>query len=200
MKRIGVFGASFNPPTLGHQDVLNQCLDQFDEILLVPSLFHAFRKNLAPIEHRLAMLKIFSQRWQHENKCQVSIFNIEAKMAAANPSLNVIYTFDVLVEIEKFFQAENIPVSLRFIIGPDIASQEVWQKFYRYQEIEKRWPLFIAQEQVLIHSTMVKELLAQNPSDKLLEEKLITLVGKEIADYILEHQLYLPSKKERAYG
>ena len=38
--KIGVLGASFNPPTRGHEDVVNQALLDFDEVLLVPSILH----------------------------------------------------------------------------------------------------------------------------------------------------------------
>lgn len=201
MKRIGVFGASFNPPTLGHLDVINQSLHHFDEILLVPSLFHPFRKSLAPIEHRLAMLELFLKNWQCNDKgCKVSIFNIEAKMVAADPTLPFIYTYDVLVALEKYYEMSDETVRLRFIIGPDNAAPEVWQKFYRYKDIQNKWPLFIVQEKVSIHSTMVKEIIIKSTNHIELREKLIPLVGKDIATYILQHQLYLPAKRERAYG
>ncbi len=136
MQRIGVFGASFNPPTLGHFDALRQALPHFDEILLVPSISHPFRKTLAPIEHRLAMLEIFLNDLQSLKKGNiVKISLIEQSMPINEPAKEFIYTYDVLTELGKLYQSQHQTFQLRFILGPDNNHPDVWHKFYRYQEI-----------------------------------------------------------------
>lgn len=61
---IVLFGGSFNPPTLGHEIVIEQILKlklipQLDQIWLLPEYQHSFSKNRALIDaqHRLAMTK-----------------------------------------------------------------------------------------------------------------------------------------------
>ncbi|MFI4937629.1 MAG: adenylyltransferase/cytidyltransferase family protein [Candidatus Berkiellales bacterium] len=202
MRQIGVFGASFNPPTLGHQDVVNQALEHFDEILLVPSLSHPFQKKLAPIEHRLKMLTLFLTNWQRaDQQNKIKIYNIEAEIQTEHPESTFIYTYDVLSEIEKAYQTLHEPFQIHFIMGPDNASPRVWHQFYRYQDIEKQWPLFIAKEQIPIHSTSVKENIAKYQNDpSLLKKVLMTMVGEPIAQYILQHHLYHKIQKESTYG
>ncbi|MDZ7587412.1 MAG: nicotinate (nicotinamide) nucleotide adenylyltransferase [Patescibacteria group bacterium] len=61
---ITLFGGSFNPPHLGHQIVLAQAFElipHLDQIWLLPEYQHSFAKNthLAPVKHRLAMVKLF---------------------------------------------------------------------------------------------------------------------------------------------
>ena len=182
MQRIGVMGASFNPPTLGHASVIRQAYPDFDEILLVPSLLHAFRKTLAPINHRLAMLHLLIDNELRfaEKKC-VRIENIEPELHLLHPERPFIYTFDVLSAIEDRYQIKNKEVSIQFIVGPDVADRTVWQRFYRYAEIEQRWPLYVVKEIVSIHSTMAR---------KAKQPHLATLVGESIATYILQHHLY----------
>lgn len=186
MRRIGVFGASFNPPTLGHADVINQALPHFDEILLVPSLSHPFGKILVSLEHRLAMLQLFLDPWKNlppEKNIQISL--IEKNLYEGNQNAKPIYTFDVLCALERH------SAELSFILGPDNSDPIIWQKFYRYQEIEKKWPLFHAHENIPIHSTLVREVCLKYAAEDLQRQKaLIELVGKSIADYIEKHKLY----------
>lgn len=195
MQRIGVMGASFNPPTRGHVSVIEQAYHDFDDILLVPSLLHAFQKHLSPIEHRLAMLHLMVENeLSKREKQRVTIFNIEPTLLSANSSATSIYTFDVLTAIEHFYQKQSMPSSIRFIVGPDVAAQTTWHKFYRYQEIEQRWPLYVVKEQLTIHSTMVREIVSSKSlSMALQKEQLNELVGESVADYILAHHLYQDS-------
>lgn len=200
MQRIGVLGASFNPPTLGHQDVINQALPFFDEILLVPSLAHAFRKTLAPIKHRLAMLKIFNEHWQKdEHGAKVKISNIEETILHERQEQGPIYTYDVLIALTKLYESYHKPFQLHFILGPDIFSPAIWQKFYRHEEIEQRWSLFIAKENLPIHSTLVRELCVKYAKEPIIrKQELARFVGEPIADYIEKHHLYI--EKESTYG
>ena len=188
MQRIGVFGASFNPPTVGHRDVIIQALPHFEQILLVPSLQHAFAKVSAPIAQRLDMLKLFLEFWP--NDARICIENIEEEIQKELPPGAPIYTFDVLSRLEEKFKQQQHPFKLYFMLGPDLADPNVWQKFYRYQDIEKNWSLFHVAERIKVHSTQLRALIAENQSSPDLKEKLMPLVGEKIAEYIIEHQLY----------
>ena len=195
MERIGVFGAGFNPPTLGHFSVISQALPHFERILLVPSLSHPFQKSFIAIEHRLNMLNLFLTYWKNTSdrkKIQVSL--IEADIQKRQSSTDPIYTYDVLTALTESYanDPKRQPFEIQFIMGPDNAHPTVWQQFYRYQEIEKRWPLFIAQEMIPIHSTMVRDFLEKaDRRDPRCLQTLATWVGLPIAEYILEQKLYV---------
>ncbi|MGD9592383.1 MAG: hypothetical protein AB7V32_07680 [Candidatus Berkiella sp.] len=194
MQQIGVYGSAFNPPTFGHRDVLAQA-SSFDEILLVPSISHAFGKALISFEHRLAMLALFCEDLPFNNKPKVTISLVEKEIFERNRATGPVYTFDVLSELSKQFPLKK----LHFILGPDNAKPETWKKFYRYQEIEQQWPLFIAKENVAIHSTMAREIcFTYAKQDDIRIEKLINIVGEKIAYYIEDNQLY--RERESSYG
>ncbi len=51
-----LFAGTFDPPTLGHKDVVMKCLELFDEVL-VAILINPNKKPLFSVEERLSMLK-----------------------------------------------------------------------------------------------------------------------------------------------
>ena len=60
MKRC-VFAGTFDPPTLGHEDIVLKCLDLFDEVI-VAILINPNKRPLFSEEARLAMLrKVFAK-------------------------------------------------------------------------------------------------------------------------------------------
>ena len=60
--RIAVMGSAFNPPTLGHVDVIEQALANADRVWLVPSFRHAWGKEMAPYLDRCAMSQRLTRR------------------------------------------------------------------------------------------------------------------------------------------
>ena len=55
-----VFAGTFDPPTLGHKDIVLQCRALFDEVI-VANLINPNKKPLFSVEARLAMLqKVFA--------------------------------------------------------------------------------------------------------------------------------------------
>ncbi len=190
--KIGVLGASFNPPTRGHEDVVNQALLDFDEVLLVPSILHPFGKTHLSLRTRLEMLRLFIKPWQKNNAFDpVKIFNIEMLIKVKNPDKDKIYTFDVLSELNEYYQSLQTHFSLQFIVGPDNADPNVWKKFYRSEDIIKHWGIWIAKENIPIHSKDVRSLIENNNlDDEKLYVALLSLVSEPIAGYIIEHRLY----------
>lgn len=194
MKRVGVFGASFNPPTHGHKNAIEQARAVFDEIWLVPCISHPFGKQGVPIEHRLAMLAHFVQQWPSSaGVSSIRVVNIESIIYAIEPKKTKIYTFDVLQALTALCDAfVHEPVLLTFVVGPDNAEPAVWEKFYRAQEITTQWGVFVVKETVPIRSTHARTWLehASAHSHAERKQKLLEYVAEPVADYILAHRLY----------
>lgn len=64
VSRVIVFGGSFSPPTLAHEEIIRQCLalPEFDEVWLMPSADRADKTISASEKDRLAMLQIITDR------------------------------------------------------------------------------------------------------------------------------------------
>ncbi len=189
MADIGVFGSVFDPPTLGHLDVLEQAAGHFDHIILVPSAAHAFSKQPLPFEQRLKLLRCFAKPIELSG-CTLEVSEIESELLNQHPDKPV-YTFDVLAALETVHPEDN----LSFIRGPDNATQETWQRFYRYEEIEARWPLFTAVERVTARSSQVRQLLQETAFDNNSLRDLDALVTPEVRDWILAQALYRSSQQ-----
>lgn len=190
MLRIGVLGASFNPPTKGHSDVVKQALAHFDQVLLVPSASHAFEKKMVPLFYRLQMLDLFLEQWTKEKQGKIKIVNIEAIMQNLQVEEQPIYTYDVLNALDSIYKSFDQPFELHFIMGPDNRDPQVWQKFHRYQEIEQRWHLFIAEENVPVRSSDIRALCEAGYPKATLRKLLQDKLNDNVLEYVLKHQLY----------
>lgn len=57
MKRIALFGTSADPPTAGHQAILNWLSERYDWVA-VWAADNPFKSHQTPLEHRAAMLRL----------------------------------------------------------------------------------------------------------------------------------------------
>lgn len=191
--RVAVFGGSFDPPTLGHQSVIEQVITKVDQIVLVPSLAHAFGKKLTTLSDRLNMLNLFITDLleQHPNlKNKIQVLNIEPELIHLHSS-GYVYTYDVLEKIEKIYPTAEIS----FIIGPDLANPTIFNRFYRANDIIQKWSIIIAEQMLSIRSTVVRNFIAENalklPKNNLVL-RLHTMLGSRVTTDIINNKRYYP--------
>ncbi len=193
-KNIGILGSAFNPPHLGHKDIIQQVYQDFDEILLIPSFFHAFNKKMEPYQDRLCMTSMLAQSFYTENdranKQLAPIVTSSIERELGNHTDSPVYTFDVLNELELRYLNADIKPTLNFIIGPDNATEKTWSKFYRGEEIVERWNLTIVRERILVRSTVIRELITDSDPEAVIKSALTKYLDKPIAKYIFDHKLY----------
>ena len=193
-KNIGILGSAFNPPHLGHKDIIEQVYQDFDEILLIPSFLHAFNKKMEPYQDRLCMASMLEQSFYTENvranKQLTPIVTSSIERELGSHTDSPVYTFDVLNELEQRYLNAHIKPALNFIIGPDNATEKIWSKFYRGEEIVKRWNLTIVSERIPVRSTVIRELIADSDPEAIFKSPLTKYLDKPIAEYIFNHQLY----------
>lgn len=159
--KIGVFGSAFDPPHLGHADVINQALTVFDKVVIVPSYQHPFGKVMAPFKLRVDMAKAMCLTLDHPKRVVIS--KVEEVIYKEMIQKRAIYTFDVLLELSKRFTSD----SLTFVAGPDNLAPEVWGRFYRVDDIIKNWGIWGAQERLECRSSSIRPLVALGKTDDL---------------------------------
>ena len=71
MQKIAVFPGSFDPFTVGHENVVLRALDLFDQIIVAIGI-HPSKEPLLRIEARVAMVK---RVFQHHEKVSVDSFD-----------------------------------------------------------------------------------------------------------------------------
>ena len=151
MQKIAVFGSAFNPPTLGHKSVIDS-LGHFDRILLVPSISHAWGKNMLDYQERCQLLQAFIQDIQW-GKLEIS--NIESSLMQPKEGVTTYAVLDAL-------QAQNPDAELTFVMSPDNLFS--FGKFYRAQEILERWSVMACPQRLAIRSTDIRNKLSQHQS------------------------------------
>lgn len=171
MSRIAVMGSAFNPPSLGHQDVITQALKQCDQVWLVPAFRHAWGKQMAAYQQRCKMVDLFVQDIADERVCLCAI---EHDIATDKP----VYSYDLLSELQTRIHADD---QLLLVIGPDNAAS--FDKFHRASDIQQRWPLLIVKERISVRSTKIRAALQQHQS-------IIGMTTPRVADYLSTHPVY----------
>lgn len=130
LKKIGLFGGSFNPIHLGHLRAALEVRIAFnlETVLMIPSARppHKFAKNMAPAKGRLEMTRLATSATPG-----VSVSDIEF----SRPGLS--YT----VETIERFQAEVDDARVHLIIGLDAFRE--YDTWHRYPDLFRLAPIIV---------------------------------------------------------
>lgn len=170
MQQIAVVGAAFDPPTKGHVDVINQCIDQFDEVWLVPSFQHAFAKKMTNYATRIELCQRFICDLNHT---KIKLEACEHFIKKDEP----VYSYDLMCYLKDM----HPNAKLHLVLGPDNAV--LLGKFYQHQKLIQEFHPFIAKENVQIRSTKVRERIKQGQS-------VCDLLTPSVFDFITAQNLY----------
>lgn len=188
MPTIGLFGGSFNPPHVAHQLVTLYVLESqdLDEVWLLPTYRHAFGKDLASFEDRMAM-------------CQLAVAPLgpRAKVLATEAELarrpdfrasRTLYLLEALIEAHPGHR-------FRLIIGSDILAES--DKWYRWDDVVALAPpLVIGRAGHLPPNATATELVMPEVSSTEVrrrvarQESVRNLLPREVVRYIDERGLY----------
>jgi nicotinate-nucleotide adenylyltransferase len=122
-ERLAIFGGSFNPPHVGHVLAVTYVLSvhPVDAVMVVPVFKHAFGKELASFDDRLAMCRL-AMGWIPG----VSVSDIEGRLGGDSRTL---YTVEALL-------AERPDRELRLVLGADVLPDlPKWHRFDRIAEL-----------------------------------------------------------------
>lgn len=196
MSRVALFGGSFNPPHIGHKQLIELVRDTFpcDEIWLLPSGNRHDKTNLLESKHRLAMAKLFAKELQKEAgaKIIISTFELEKKGRTT--------TIGTLRELRSLYPDHEFYFIISSELVPDI--KKIWIKgeevfatthfiiverpgFYKLTEIELP-PHYT----ILKPSSPLSQISSTYVRTLSLEQELRAAVGDAIVKYIIENKLY----------
>jgi nicotinate-nucleotide adenylyltransferase len=189
MRRVALFGGSFNPPHVAHQLVALYVLETqpVDELWFVPAYVHPLAKQLVSYEHRVAMCELMAPPLGP----RVTVSRVEEELAK-RPGFVASRTLDLV----QHLVGQGLEV--RLVIGSDILPETV--KWYRWSEVAALAPPIVVGREghglppgatvtgvtmPAISSTQIREALARGDASAVTG-----LLPRQVLRYIAEHSLY----------
>ncbi len=189
MRRVGLFGGSFNPPHVAHQLVALYVLEtQVDEVWFVPTYAHPFGKPLAAYDHRVAMCELAAAPLG----ARARVSRAEQELAQA-PGFVASRTLDLI----EHLYATHTDAQFHLVVGADILGET--DKWHRWDEVTRLAPLVVIGRggytlpagsvetgiaMPEISATRVRELLASG------DPAVGALLPQTVLRYIARHGLY----------
>jgi len=171
--KIAIFGGSFDPPHIGHEEIVKKALNSLhvDKLFIVPTYLNPFKKKFfAPSKLRLEWLKkLFTCK-------DIEILDFEVVKNRAVPTIETIEYLKTLYDIEKIY----------LIIGADnLASLGTW---HRFNELKEMVEFVIASRDETILPKELKKLPinVKISSSKLRSKMNTTFIPHKIKKEIIE--------------
>lgn len=199
MKKIGIFGGTFDPIHFGHIDLAKQALLEcnLDHLIVIPAKIQPFKVGQAVVDaaHRL---KMASLAFEDEEKISVSDLEIkmddisytihtltEIKKQYPNAYIAFIIGTDAFLKVEKWRAASEILTDYSFIVGtrPGYKAEELSACIVKYTEVYNTDIRTIDNRQWSISSTQIKERIRAGKSCK-------NLIPDAVERYIAVNGLY----------
>jgi nicotinate-nucleotide adenylyltransferase len=204
MKRIGIYGGAFNPPTIGHKHVVTSVLESgmVDEVWINPSYLHFHGKKMVSYAHRCMMCELMIC----DMTDNVSVMLLDRVIATNFPTFNgstiefmqylrklftdfnheysIIIGQDNAETISTWNKGEELVNSERFIIIPrdDYQLTDQWYMKEPHHLLRNLHPFKVS-------STEVREEIARIPENDV-SDTLKHFLGHDVLAYVLNKNLY----------
>lgn len=212
MERIGIFGGTFNPPHLGHQNIAEGFIAHcaLDRMLIIPSFVppHKAAPDLASAEDRLAMCRLTFT----DPRFTIDTIELDRKGKS--------YTVETLRELKQRY-GENS--ELFFLMGDDmLLFLENWKDpseilrlarvvaSVRHEDISlealrryarQNFPSEYANDRFVFYQIPPVEVSSTEIRENCRHGKSISnLVTPEVEQYILDRGLYHDSTDRTVHG
>lgn len=195
-----LYGASFNPPHIGHFSAIIQMLEEYDKVIIFPypkKYSKGEEEILPPIKERMEMLEIFTAEFFPQFSDRLILANLAAELKHKDRFKDgILHTYDYLN-----FVRSNIPPDSSLSVCLGFEAQNVMRKeeFYKESEMKKEFNYFYLQEENKIKSEDLRKFFSElkNIKSKKDESYIKKAVGNDLAEYIFTNNLYGLSKKEK---
>jgi nicotinate-nucleotide adenylyltransferase len=184
MTVIAVFGSAFNPPHLGHMDVVRQCLPHVDQVLIVPSAQHPFGKKMAAFDLRLKMLRIILQE-TFNNPDNIIVSRIENTLRHSTDK--PIYSHTLLCSLLADALSHGQQAEYRLVLGPDNLEEQQWSRFFRHQDITQQFGVLAVKQRLAVRSTPLRALLQRHNTPPTLQPQ----VGQKLGKFLCQNNPYV---------
>ncbi|WP_342259015.1 nicotinate-nucleotide adenylyltransferase [Spiroplasma endosymbiont of Dioctria linearis] len=190
MKRIALFGGSFDPVHSDHINIIKSCKKNlnFDEVWIMPAYVNPFKKlSTSSVTQRLEMLKIATQNL---NYVKIKTYEISKHTSS--------FTYDTV----KYYKAKFPKMKFSFVMGSDqLDDFEKWDNFKQLIE-EIDFKVFLRTKdfnQIIVEKYNLETFEFENnylSSTKIRNLVDLNLQIKEVNDYVNNNLMYLYERVE----
>ena len=171
--KIGIFGITGNPPHMGHWKALEIASQQLDFVWVTPVYNHAFGKKFLDYDIRKEMINAMLADYPLEN---VEVKDLDKLYFETYQE--TVYSYKLLCFLQDMYPQHEF----KLIVGQDNFKSEVWEKFYKHQQILDEFGVVVI-EDMGSHSTDIRNMLQNN-------EDVVELVSKSVLKIIQDNKLY----------
>jgi len=199
-KRIVVYGGAFNPPHIGHKEVVEYLLTVrgIDQVIVAPCGIHRIKGEFTvPFHHRLEMTRIL-----FKDMPEVIVSDIDQVPGETTEGSGS--TLALLEKVKDLYGCKDLKHKIYSVIGQDNADNiACW---YKSEVLIEKWPFIVLPRG--IHSPSDGAWYLQEPhiyasdfrrvsasSTEIRRNLMSTLLPEPIFRYILQFNLYDLYKK-----
>lgn len=184
-----LYGASFNPPHIGHFSAISQMLEEYDKVIVFPypkKYAEGKIESLPPINQRMKMLEVFAMDFFPQMADRLILINLATEMGQKD---GILHTYDYL-----HFVKNRLPPNAQLSACLGFESQNINRKedFFNEDKIKNEFPHFYLVEENQIKSSELRDFFSniRNVKSKKQEEFIRCAVGNALAEHIFKHNLY----------
>ncbi len=188
-KKYILYGASFNPPHIGHFSAMSQMLEEYDTVIVFPypkKFAEGKIEDLPPIKQRLKMLTIFAGDFFPNMKDRLIIINLAEEMGKKD---GILHTYDYL-----HFVKNKLPYGSQLSACLGFEAQNLSRKedFFNEDKIKEEFPHFYLEEETTLKSEDLRQFFSSHKNVKSKKNELYirNAVGNALAEHIFSNNLY----------
>lgn len=194
-----LYGASFNPPHIGHFAAICQMLEHYDTVIVYPYP-KQYREDgkedhsvtLPPMHHRMKMLNHFLNDFFPLIQDKIILENLATcvrKFKNVDSRVHL-HTIDYLEYVQGAFPDADVHVCL----GLEEDRIKKKTKFHKEDEIIQNYGTFELETYESMNSPILRKFLSkvQNAKSPKNEKFIHFAVGRSVAEYIYTNDLYKP--------
>lgn len=198
LEKYILYGASFNPPHIGHFSAIRQMLEEYDHVIVFPypkKFSNGKVEDLPAISQRMAMLEIFFGEFFPQIKDRLILTDLATELIKTKSVKGMPHTYDYLQ-----YCKEKIPegVSLSVCLGFEATNELRKEAFHKEEDIAQEFGIFRLEEENTIKSEDLRKFFSnhKNLSSAKDERYIRSAVGDNLAEHIFKNNLYGVKKKK----
>lgn len=195
-----LYGASFDPPHMGHFCAIQQMLEKYDKVIVFPyprKIADGKLEKISPLKERMKMMEIFLSDFFPQIPDRLMLSNLSSKLKHKDQiNDGFFHTYDYL----KYVQVARPEADLSVCFGFEAQNLMKESNFYKEDDIKKEFGTFFLQEESNFSSKNIRKYFENTQKIKSNKEQefLIYCLGHSLVRYILKNNLYgLTVKKNK---